>query len=67
MSICPPLTHREREILELVSAGQTNRQIAESLFISVPTVKRHLTTAYGKLGVDSRAEAAALLAAAGSN
>ena len=56
----PTLSRREREILQLVAAGQTNRQIADALFISVPTVKRHLTTVYGKLGVDSRVEAAAL-------
>jgi predicted ATPase/DNA-binding CsgD family transcriptional regulator len=61
---CPALSRREREILQLVAAGQTNRQIADALFISVPTVKRHLTTAYGKLGVDSRVEAAALFGAA---
>jgi DNA-binding CsgD family transcriptional regulator len=60
----PALSRREREILQLVAAGQTNRQIADALFISVPTVKRHLTTAYGKLGVDSRVEAAALFGAA---
>ncbi len=57
------LTAREREILQLVAVGRTNRQIAESLFISVPTVKRHLTTAYGKLGVESRAEAASQVVA----
>lgn len=55
------LTRREFEVLELVAAQRTNRQIAESLFISIPTVKRHLSTAYGKLGVDTRDEAAALL------
>jgi DNA-binding CsgD family transcriptional regulator len=55
------LTRREREVLELVAVNRTNRQIADALFISVPTVKRHLTTAYTKLGVDSRAAAAVLL------
>lgn len=55
------LTRRELEVLELVAAGRTNRQIAEALFISLPTVKRHLTTAYGKLGADSRSEAVTVL------
>ena len=55
------LTRRELQVLELVAAQRTNRQIAETLFISIPTVKRHLSTTFGKLGVDSRAEAAALL------
>jgi DNA-binding NarL/FixJ family response regulator len=53
------LTAREVEVLRLVSAGRTNREIAAALFISVPTVKRHLTNLLGKLGVPSRAEATA--------
>jgi excisionase family DNA binding protein len=53
------LTPREVEILRLSAAGRTNREIADALFISIPTVKRHLTTIFGKLGVSSRAEAAA--------
>jgi non-specific serine/threonine protein kinase len=57
------LTRRELQVLELVAANRTNRQIAETLFISIPTVKRHLSTAYGKLGVDTRDEAVALLIA----
>ncbi|HET9661411.1 MAG TPA: LuxR C-terminal-related transcriptional regulator [Thermomicrobiales bacterium] len=55
------LTRRELEVLELVAAGRTNRQIADALFISLPTVKRHLTTTYGKLGVDSRGDAVTVL------
>jgi predicted ATPase/DNA-binding CsgD family transcriptional regulator len=55
------LTRRELQVLELVAAGRTNRQIADELFISLPTVKRHLTTVYGKLGVDSRRDAVAVL------
>jgi DNA-binding CsgD family transcriptional regulator len=53
------LTRRELEVLRLVAAGRANRQIAEALFISVPTVKRHLSTILGKLGVSSRAAATA--------
>jgi ATP/maltotriose-dependent transcriptional regulator MalT len=51
------LTQRELEVLALVSSGQTNRGIAESLTISEKTVARHLTNIYGKLGVSSRTEA----------
>jgi LuxR family transcriptional regulator, maltose regulon positive regulatory protein len=54
-----PLTAREREILELVVAGLTNREIADRLVISPETVKKHIGTIYGKLGVHSRTEAAA--------
>jgi non-specific serine/threonine protein kinase len=53
------LTSREMDVLRLVVDGRTNREIAECLFISVATVKRHLTTIFGKLGVTSRIEAAA--------
>lgn len=55
------LTRRELEVLELVAAHHTNRQIAETLFISIPTVKRHLSTIYSKLGVETRDEAVALV------
>jgi predicted ATPase/DNA-binding CsgD family transcriptional regulator len=48
------LTPRELEVLRLVAAGRSNREIAEVLFISVPTVKRHLTNVLGKLGLPSR-------------
>jgi LuxR family maltose regulon positive regulatory protein len=54
-----PLTHREQEILELVAAGLTNREIADKLVISALTVKKHTVNIYGKLGVRSRTEAAA--------
>ena len=53
------LTPREVEVLRLVADGCTNRDIADALFISIPTVKRHLSTVYGKLGVASRADASA--------
>ena len=43
------LTPRELEVLRLVAAGRSNREIADALFVSVPTVKRHLTTILGKL------------------
>jgi ATP/maltotriose-dependent transcriptional regulator MalT len=53
------LTGREVEVLELVAAGRTNRQIAEALFISEKTVARHVANIFTKLGVSSRAAATA--------
>jgi DNA-binding CsgD family transcriptional regulator len=52
------LTDRELEVLRLVSIGQSNEAIAETLFISIETVKKHLKNVYGKLGVHNRVEAA---------
>src|SRR5665811_1834860 len=48
------LTPREMEVLELLVAGRSNRAIADALFISVATVKVHVTHILGKLGVSSR-------------
>lgn len=53
------LTRREVEVLQLLVAGRTNREIAATLFVSVPTVERHLATIYAKIGARGRAEAAA--------
>jgi DNA-binding NarL/FixJ family response regulator len=55
-----PLSGREREVLELVAKGTSNREIARELFISEATVKTHLTHLYGKLGVKERAAAVAV-------
>lgn len=52
------LTERECEVLALVSAGHSNQQIAEALFISDRTVARHLTNIFHKIGVSSRTHAA---------
>jgi DNA-binding NarL/FixJ family response regulator len=52
-----PLSQREREVLELIGAGATNREIAERLFLSPHTIKDHTTALYRKLGVRNRAEA----------
>ncbi|MFE2585195.1 AAA family ATPase [Streptomyces sp. NPDC059378] len=48
------LTCRERDVLRLVSAGRTNRQIAEELFISPKTASVHVSNILGKLGVSGR-------------
>ena len=53
------LTDREEEVFELLGAGLTNRQIAERLFLSVKTVEHHVSRVLGKLGLKTRAEAAA--------
>ncbi|MCX5526701.1 AAA family ATPase [Streptomyces bobili] len=54
------LTGRERDVLRLVSAGRTNRQIAEALFISPKTASVHVSNILAKLGVAGRGEAAAV-------
>ena len=48
------LSAREREILELLANGLTNREIAAALYISPHTVKNHVSSIYRKLGVDDR-------------
>jgi DNA-binding NarL/FixJ family response regulator len=53
------LTRREREIIDHVRQGQTNLQIAKSLFIAPGTVKSHMDHVLDKLGARSRAEAVA--------
>ncbi|HEY7267327.1 MAG TPA: response regulator transcription factor [Solirubrobacterales bacterium] len=55
------LTSREKQILTLVVAGLTNSQIAAELFLAESTVKSHLSSAFGKLGVSSRSEAVAVI------
>ena len=53
------LTEREREVLNLVVQGNSNQQIAETLVISLATVKAHISSILSKLQVSSRAEAIA--------
>ncbi|PZG15186.1 response regulator transcription factor [Nonomuraea aridisoli] len=53
------LSRRELEVLELVAAGNTNREAAARLFITEATVKSHLLNIYAKLGVSDRAAAVA--------
>ena len=53
----PPLSEREREVLEAIASGATNREIAGTLYLSPHTVKEHTSSLYRKLGVRNRAEA----------
>jgi DNA-binding NarL/FixJ family response regulator len=58
------LSPRQREVLHLLSLGMDNDQIAARLYISRNTVKFHVRTIYGRLGVHNRVEAARVLAGA---
>lgn len=51
------ITHREREVIQLIAEAQTNRQIAAKLHISVYTVKRHVANIFAKTGAVSRLDA----------
>ncbi|HET9480442.1 MAG TPA: LuxR C-terminal-related transcriptional regulator [Candidatus Polarisedimenticolia bacterium] len=59
------LTARERDVLRLVTEGLTNAQIADRLHVSSNTIASHLKNLFPKLGVSSRAQAAALAATRG--
>jgi LuxR family maltose regulon positive regulatory protein len=58
-SMLEPLTEREWEVLRLLMAGLSNAAIAQELVITVGTVKRHVNSIFGKLGVSSRTQAIA--------
>ena len=60
------LSPRQREVLQLLSLGMDNDQIAARLYISRNTVKFHVRTIYERLGVHNRVEAARVLAGAGA-
>jgi two-component system, NarL family, response regulator DevR len=54
------LTPREREVLDLMTDGLTNRQIGEQMFLSEKTVKNYVSSILGKLGIERRSQAAVL-------
>ena len=51
------LSNREIEVLRLLSAGYSNKEIADKLFLAVGTIKKHTHQIYQKLNVDSRVQA----------
>ena len=53
----PVMTKREKEILEFIVEGKTNRQIASELFVAEVTVRKNITSIYRKLDVNGRASA----------
>ena len=59
------ITRREVEVLEILAEGATNRQISKRLFLSEKTVKAHLASAFRRLGVQNRTQAAMAAAAMG--
>jgi LuxR family maltose regulon positive regulatory protein len=52
-----PLSHRELEVLHLICEGKSNQEIADELFVSLNTIKRHTNNIFGKMGVSRRAQA----------
>ena len=56
-ALVAPLTGRETEVLRLIASGMRNQEIADHLFISLSTVKRHIANVYGKMDVTHRTEA----------
>jgi len=59
------LTPAERKVCDLAAAELTNRQIAQTLFVTEKTVELHLTSAYRKLGIRSRFQLAAVMPSGG--
>jgi LuxR family maltose regulon positive regulatory protein len=59
LPLLEPLSRRELEVLQLIAAGLSNREIAQRLFLALSTVKGHNRNIYGKLGVQRRTEAVA--------
>lgn len=52
------LTNREKEVLELLKCGYTNKEIAQKLYVSISTSKAHVTAILCKLNVKNRLQAA---------
>jgi LuxR family maltose regulon positive regulatory protein len=59
LTLVEPLSDRELEVLRLVADGLSNQEVADALILAVGTVKAHVHTIYGKLGVQSRTQAIA--------
>jgi LuxR family maltose regulon positive regulatory protein len=59
-SLPEPLSERELDILQLIAAGHSNQEIADTLVIALSTVKSHINNLYGKLGTSRRTEAIAI-------
>ena len=55
------LTAAERQVCRQVAEGQTNREVAQTLFVTEKTVERHLSSAYQKLGIRSRFQLASAI------
>jgi len=53
------LTHRELEVVAMLAGGRSNREIADELFVTVDTVKKHVTHILEKLGAANRTQAVA--------
>jgi LuxR family maltose regulon positive regulatory protein len=54
-----PLSERELEVLRLIATGASNRDVANTLFLAVPTVKKHVSNILSKLNTTSRTQAVA--------
>jgi DNA-binding NarL/FixJ family response regulator len=53
----PVITHREKEVLQLIADGRSTTEAAKLLYVSIKTVKNHLASAYGKLDAHDRTQA----------
>ncbi len=63
--VFPQLTAREHEVLDLIAAGRSNAELAETLFLSPKTVRNHVSNIFAKLQVADRAQAIVLARDAG--
>ena len=57
IEVLPELSEREIEVLKVLSCGMTNKEIADTLFVSAETVKTHVSSIIGKMGVKDRTQA----------